>query len=312
MSSKKFLKVVFALILTFPVLATIFISYFYDKENIPYRFSNSISYDAKISFLKRNKEKLINADTIVIGSSMGLNNIDSEYLRNNKLINILNVSSWGLQVGEVKQLLSILDLTNVKQVIYSTQYFDFKKNLIKDINEGEVKKFIYGDFSFYPYINNLKYFALNLLDNLNYNNIYKDKNKYTYLDFDRNGDINFVFDNKTYINKNRWSDISTDRNIDLTTFNTLIKMNEYLKLKDIKLIVITTPYRKEILENSNIKNDFDIYTKKLIHLSKKYNFVYLNAHYALNLDDSHFVDQSHLNLEGAKKVSLYVSDNFEE
>ena len=91
MSSKKFLKVVFVLILTFPVLATIFISYFYDKENIPYRFSNSISYDAKISFLKRNKEKLINADTIVIGSSMGLNNIDSEYLRNTKLINIFNV-----------------------------------------------------------------------------------------------------------------------------------------------------------------------------------------------------------------------------
>jgi hypothetical protein len=60
---------------------------------------------------------------------MGLNNIDSEYLRNTKLINIFNVSSWGLQVGEVKQLLSILDLTNVKQVIYSTQYFDFKKHL---------------------------------------------------------------------------------------------------------------------------------------------------------------------------------------
>ena len=51
---------------------------------------------------------------------------------------------------------------------------------------------------------------------------------------------------------------------------------------------------------------------KIDHLSKKYNFVYLNAHYALNLDDSHFVDQSHLNLEGAKKVSLYVSENFEE
>ena len=89
-------------------------------------------------------------------------------------------------------------------------------------------------------------------------------------------------------------------------------MNEYLKLKNIKLIVITTPYRKEILENSNIKNDFDIYTKKKKKKKKKYNFVYLNAHYALNLDDSHFVDQSHLNLEGAKKVSLYVSENFEE
>lgn len=281
-----------------------------NKFEQPFRFSNSISYDVKLLFLHNNNKLLNESNTIVIGSSMALNNIDSsELITNSKYNSVINVSSWGLQVPEVYQLLRLLDLSNKKYIIYSTQYIDFQYDIEKNIDDNEVKKYIYNQFSFYPYVSTLNSFILNINNMINYDEQYKDKNLYSYLVYDQNGDINFNFDNDRYINKNRWSDIE-ESTLNMKNFDTMIKLNHFLKTKNIELIVITTPLRKEIINNPVISHNFNIYTNTLESLSHKYNFKYLNTHNILDLDDSYFVDKSHLNYLGAKKVTQLIEKVF--
>lgn len=70
----------------------------------------------------------------------------------------------------------------------------------------------------------------------------------------------------------------------MKNFDTMIKLNHFLKTKNIELIVITTPLRKEIINNPVISHNFNIYTNTLESLSHKYNFKYLNTHNILDLD----------------------------
>ena len=111
-----------SLVMTFMVilfLSTILLIVIVTKKfDLPFRFSNSISYDVKLNFLNKHKNLLKNSKTIVIGSSMALNNIDSKYLeKTEKFEKTVNLSSWGLQVSEVFQLLKIIDLTDKKYVV---------------------------------------------------------------------------------------------------------------------------------------------------------------------------------------------------
>ncbi len=307
---KKWVLSFFFTALSFFILTIGAIFILTNKFEQPFRFSNSISYDVKLLFLHNNNKLLNESNTIVIGSSMALNNIDSsELITNSKYNSVINVSSWGLQVPEVYQLLRLLDLSNKKYIIYSTQYIDFQYDIEKNIDDNEVKKYIYNQFSFYPYVSTLNSFILNINNMINYDEQYKDKNLYSYLVYDQNGDINFNFDNDRYINKNRWSDIE-ESTLNMKNFDTMIKLNHFLKTKNIELIVITTPLRKEIINNPVISHNFNIYTNTLESLSHKYNFKYLNTHNILDLDDSYFVDKSHLNYLGAKKVTQLIEKVF--
>ena len=78
MSYKKWI-VVFVGVIFINIVA---ISIFIYSHHIPLRFTNSISYDAKLNFLHKTN-CLKDADTIVVGSSMALNNISGITLEDN-------------------------------------------------------------------------------------------------------------------------------------------------------------------------------------------------------------------------------------
>jgi len=278
MNGKKWISIYLFTISSFLFMMFGVIYLFFSEGNLPFRFSNSISYDAKLKFLHNNNKLLNESNTIVVGSSMALNNIDSDYLlKNEKCNNVINISSWALQVNEVFQLLKLLDLSKKKYIVYSTQFIDFQGSTTKNINENGIIDYTYGNFSFYPYISTINSLLMNINNIINYDIRYRDKNKYTYLDFDIHGDINFNFDNDSYINKNRWSYIDNG-SLNKKTFDIVIELNNYLKSQNIELIVITTPIRNEIVNNPIILKKFNTYTKNLNFLSKKYGFKYLNTH----------------------------------
>lgn len=278
---------------------------------IPLRFSNSISYDAKLNFIK-NTELLKSADTVVVGSSMALNNINGVYLEENgqHIKQVANIASWGLQSSEVLQLVQLINLQKIKYVIYSTQYIDFNKYVLKSINENEVKKFIDNEFSIYPYFNTLMTLNGNILRYLNYKKLYFNKKSYKYLNFDKTGSINLDF-GKKYIDMTRWD---TNRKLkyklDIKCFESLISLSILAKENNITLIVLTTPYRKSVLEKNKVLSKiFYKYISILKKLSEKYNFIYLNAHNILNLSDAYFVDKEHLNKQGSKILSQAILKN---
>lgn len=275
------------------------------QTNVPLRFSNSISYDAKLKFIRNNK-LLDGANTIVIGSSMALTNINGNILEkgSEKIKKIANLSSWGLQTSEVLQLIKLIKLDNIEYIIYPTQYIDFKEYRLKDIDENEVKSFLNNKFILSPYLNTLESLVSNIKNYIQYENKFLNPNKYSYIGFDKTGGIELNFSNE-YIDKKRWNSNKREKyKLEERCFNDLQKLNNIAKSKDITLIVITTPYRKPILEdNKDVSNIYNKYVQKLEYISNKQQFIYLNMHEKLNLSDNYFLDRSHLNKKGAISVS---------
>ena len=217
MNYRKWLRlfIICNIFLFFTIILT---TIYFHNNGVPLRMTNSISYDAKLNFLKKSK-LLSTCDTIVIGSSMALNNIDSLTLQeNNKDIKkIANVASWGLQTSESLELLKILNLKKIKRIIFSTQFNDFMLVRYKDVEKNNVKKFLYSDnlkdTILLPYFNTVNSIIPNFLEYLNWKNIYQNKNSNKYLAFDENGDVNLTFE-KNKKEQNDWFVINPNKKLE--------------------------------------------------------------------------------------------------
>ena len=272
---------------------------------IPLRFSNSISYDVKLNFL-RNSNFLEGTNTLVIGSSMALNNIDGPDIEEevSKVSKIANLASWGLQTSEVLQLIKLINLDEIKYVVFSTQYLDFEEARRSKIDDAEVKSYLNNEFILSPYVTTLTSIPTNISNYFNYSSTYLDPHKYTYLDYDKTGGSNIDL-TKNEIDKERWDNRTKVKyKLDEACFTAFSELSLLLKEKGIKLIVLTTPYRKAIMEdNTNLPDIYNQYVQKLEVLAKTDGFTYFNTHDSLNLDDSYFIDALHLNKKGSKLVS---------
>jgi hypothetical protein len=272
---------------------------------IPLRFSNSISYDVKLNFI-RDAKLLAGANTLVIGSSMALNNIDGPHIESevSQVKKVANLASWGLQTSEMLQLIKLINLDEVKYVIYATQYLDFEDARRSKIDDAEVKSYLNNEFILSPYVTTLTSIPTNISNYFNYSSIYLNPRKYTYLDYDKTGGINLDLQGKD-IDKERWDSVSqTDYRLDEECFTAFSEIHQILKEKEITFIVLTTPYRKSIMkDNANLPDVYSQYVEKVKALSKKDGFIYFNTQESLNLDDNYFIDGIHLNKEGARLVS---------
>jgi hypothetical protein len=272
---------------------------------IPLRFSNSISYDVKLNFI-RDTKLLAGANTLVIGSSMALNNIDGSHIESEvtQVEKVANLASWGLQTSEMLQLIKLINLDDVKYVIYATQYLDFEDARRSKIDDAEVKSYLNNEFILSPYVTTLTSIRTNISNYVNYSSIYLNPHKYTYLDYDKTGGINLDLQGKD-IDKERWDSVSqTNYRLDEECFTAFSEIHQILKKKGIQFIVLTTPYRKSIMkDNANLPDVYKQYVKKVKALSQKDGFIYFNTQDSLNLEDSYFIDGIHLNKEGARLVS---------
>lgn len=300
------LKNWFILIIIYILLSLCFILYINKVNNVPLRFSNSISFDAKISFLKKSN-RLDNTEIIIIGSSMGLNNINTRALSeslNNK--NILNLSSWGLKVNEIYDFLQIIDLSKVKKIIYLNQYFDFYGESINSYPKNEIKDYLYENSSLNPYLNTFFSLRSNFKDYIYWKKRYLNKNKYSSLNYNEYGDVNLYLKDK-YINKKRWEAVTEIKKMK-NQYPSLSSMSNYLKNKKIDLLLVTTPYREKFFKENKFTNQYNQYLKKINELKNKDKFDYINTQNILNLKDEFFIDSSHLNSQGANLVSEIVSE----
>ncbi len=299
MNAKKwFLIYIITIVISF-IIVTIY--------NKPVRFSNSISYDSKLNFLHKNFELLSESSTIVIGASLSLNNIDSSYLSKENFGDVINVSSWGLRPHEVLQLLKLINLSKKKYVIYSLQYVKLDGHSLKNVNTDEVEKYLNNEFSFYPYILKYKTFMYNFPKYMKYKKVHMDKNKYRYLNFDENGDVNFDFDNDSYINQKRWNNDYKSK-FKKENYKAFIDINNFLKKQGIKFILVTSPLRQAILKKLQKKSIFNKHIIQLDKMAQKENFMHINAHEILELNDTYFVDSAHLNIKGASSVSKLINN----
>jgi len=275
-------------------------------ENLPaLNFSSSYSYNEKIRFIKKKSNF---PSIIAIGSSMTLNNLDSEIvIKELKDDDYLNVSSWGLRISESYKLLKEL------HGIYKFNQFISVVNIV-DFEKGS-KKIDYGFLKYYLTNNILKtiYKAIYNLDldyykNIDYVNFtrkcYKD---YEYLNYDEFGMVKFNRDSFN-INKERWLDNHLDKVLDNSEYLYLDSISNFCLKHDIKYFIFHSPHR------DGLTNDFNFFEKKKYHLHlQKIDSIINNKNHFVNSNenkwnDTLFVDGIHLDKIGAKLFTQYCFD----
>ena len=270
---------------------------------------NHVSMDTKIHFLKHHVD-LEAADTIIIGSSLALNNINGELLEDTSsyVNNVINLSAWHMQCPQQLPLLSkIISYGNVKRIIYPTQYLDFT-------GENDIEKRIIDNV--FGYLNEDPFDTFYLLLRASKNLItiidrflrweyFTNPNTYEYLVFDRTGG-SLLDMGEHNANPGRWGNV--DENT-IAPFNEknltcLKKLVDLSQTHDFDFLFVIQPFRKEVIESSlelkKIMKAFDDQTKEILHSSNTYH---INAHDLLNLDDSNFADKSHLNTKGGNATA---------
>jgi hypothetical protein len=278
----------------------------------PLRISDNVAFDAKVRFLKDNNQRLLSSDTAIIGSSMGLINLHGATLEetSKKINRIINISSWGEQVLQVEQELHLIeDNKIIKYVIYPIQMEDFSFDRLHDIDFAEVKKYINGEFTLYPY----NRVFLNIFSFLkafyNYKSYHQTDHRYPSLLFDQTGGINYrIYGNN--IEQERWMK-NQAYGFNMKNFSALKRIAKNLETKNIKFIVVTTPLRLPLLETSpKWRKQFEEFTRLMEKTVAESSFHYLDLHHKLLLGDELFADSSHVNYEGsvllAEKVASFV------
>lgn len=276
--------------------------------DMPLRFTKSVSYDIKIKFAKEQLAKR-EFDTLVVGSSMALNNVDADVLEDSEVVRrVLNLSSWGMATSECLQLLQMLDLTGVRYVVHSAQYFDYVGDPDKVLDEREMQRYFNGELVLKTYFQNISRLPQSVWDLLDLENEYGDSRTQRYLGFDDSGGVNFEREG-FLIDQRKWQEIPPVASTHLNDeyFKHLLAMQEFLMDKGIRLVVVTPPFRQNLLAQSpEFRNFFIGHKDYLKQLSRRAGFVYVDAHDRLELDDQFFVDASHLDALGAQKLTKLV------
>lgn len=316
LNSKNYLKVLF-IFLGMIVMTTVGYSVYFSKH-YPVPIIDHISFDAKIQFI-REHINIENIDTIVVGSSLALNNVQGIILEKNsqKIGHVLNFSVWSIDAPQVEQILELSSVfPNIERIIYTGQFTSFnhankfkifdtnfiKKYMSHQLNPIEEKKFI---------LNACKDISFCIDRQKEWEKKYGYNNKFAYLGFDHTGSAPLHIYGKDII-KSRWT--KTDgATQNPNALKALERMAFRASEKDIQFYFMQMPYRQAQIDKhkhiQKIMKNFPIYIEKIL---KKYNGKFLNLHDKLHLSDAYFADRSHLNDKGSKVVSIEMAKFIEK
>ena len=294
------------------LLAIAFGYAYYFIQHYPPPFTDHLSLDAKVKFVREhiNPDEI---DTVIIGSSIGLNDLlGSELEKNSKIIkHVVNLSVYGATALEAEQITKLIDaFPNVKRILYSVQYSDFP-------HEWKFKNF---DTSILiPYMRHeLNPVALFLLYFKACNNLYfcyerqktwhieNDKpNKFTYLGFDHTGSIPLHIYGKDIIG-HRWR-LPQPGIMSPRSFAAVERMAKMAKDKGMHYYIVHQAYRKGLyVKYKKVRDAMEYFDVKIEKVLKKYNGILLKIQ-PLNLEDKYFADRTHLNDTGSPLVSKKVA-----
>jgi len=273
----------------------------------PAYFSNSVSFNEKIEFLK-NKD-LNKLQIVSVGSSMTLNNINSKIiLEDFDKDQYINFGSWGFQISNSGEFLKnmMFAMPNLKYVIISTNLIDFsdwQAIKIKDFNK--IRFYLTSKLDLntikIPLFFNINYYFKNAATNKARN---ERKNSYQNLLYDDCGGITLEID-KEHVDKKNWNKDVSDYKIIEKELDSLRSLCNYLHTKNIKLILSYSPVRKGIFTKEKYLTN-DIEKIKIIVESKKH--IFINSYDNGMWDDSLFVDSFHFNRIGTEIYTAFIME----
>jgi hypothetical protein len=268
---------------------------------------NHISLDAKLRFLNQTG-RTITADTIIIGSSVGVDNINGVLLEelSRSSREVLNYSAWGLNPVQIEQLLPvILDNRNIQRIIYAVTPADFTRgDLLGNYDERIIRNYIYNTLSVFDHL-----FLLNKAAN-NHKEYWKtirnwqaklqNERLVTSLLFDRTGGVALNIHDVDHKSSNRRTD---DKQLDDAAFQALERIMQTVAGRKIRLYFSVTPRLQQ--QDKDVKSAvslslFNERARKIVQFNQGR---FINMHELMELGDNNFVDRLHLNDKGAKAAS---------
>ena len=315
MTSQTYLKILF--ILLGVILASAIGYAYYFSKNYPLPVTNRISFDAKIKFIRENID-VDSVDTIIVGSSIGLNNVQGGYLdkASKKANSVLNLSVYESTAPQVEQLLQLSDaFPNLKRMIYSVQYSDFgHKHTFTEYDPDFLIRYMRDELNpieewlvLFRGCNNL-YFCFNRQRE------WKEKhtmnNKFTYLGFDSTGSVPLHIYGKDIIG-HRWRNPHPGI-MNPKSFEAVDRMAARAKAKGIHFYFVQQAYRPPLAKREKIKNALDYFAKTIQNIIGKHDGKFLSLHESLQLSDKYFSDRSHLNDQGsilaAEEIGRFIDE----
>jgi len=312
---KTYVRTLIFILVALVVSAFVYI-YAYSKY-YPIPIFHSVSLDAKMRFIRDldDKERY---DTIIIGSSIGLNNIQGIVLEESseKVKNVINISALGLKITELEQLLELISFfPNAKRLIHSAQFEDFSETPVFEKSDIDfAKNYISlgkGTIDLNTAVYTFKHIVEFAKHHWEWEKEYAPNNTNYCLSFDRTGSVPLhIYGND--INQKRYYTppplLQSEEN-----FLALERMAKVLKTKAIQLYFIVEPYRQPLFDKhpdlKQVRNSFSHRTKEII---EKNSGFFLDLHEKLRLNDDYFVDREHLNNKGslltAKEVAKFIDE----
>ena len=312
LSSKTYLKVLLS-ILGLIIASTIgYVMYF--AKHYPIPIMDHISFDSKIQFIREHVD-VDKIDTVVIGSSLALNNIQGIELEKNanKVDHVLNLSVWSIDAPQVEQLLNLTNIfPNLERIIYSGQFTSFNHaSQFKNYNPDFLKKYMNHELNSLEYARFLfdacKDISFCVKRQLSWEKEYGDNHKFSYLNFDYTGSAPLHMYGKDII-QSRWNRVDGATQ-NPNALKALARMAKKAQEKNIKYYFVQQPYRQEPIDKyKHVRDIMKSFPNEMITILDKYNATFINLHDRLHLDDSHFADRSHLNDKGSKVVSETLAE----
>jgi len=300
---KIYIKILFFILISL-IISAIFYAYYFTK-NYPLPITGRISFDAKITFIKEHIDRK-KVDTIIVGSSIGLNNVQGTVLENAspKCQSVLNLSVYEATPTQIEQVLELTTVfPNLKRIIYSAQYSDFGyAGRLKDYDPAFIKAYLSDTLTLKKKISFYFHSCQNIFFCIqrewNWKDKYMQNNQFTYLGFDSTGSVPLHIYDKDII-MTRWEKPHFDKQ-SKQAFDALDRMSRKAKKENVDFIFVAQPYRGPLVKNfSHVQPVMQSFADQAKRIVTKNGGMFLNLHDQLHLSDNYFADRSHLNDQGS-------------
>jgi|GEM_PF-3560795 len=276
------------------------------------QLSDSVSFNQKALWLRKALHHDPAPEILIVGSSMGINNVNGEELaRDLKTEAILNASSWGLEPAESTRIAQVMINhlnPSPKIILMPVCIGDFKKHGPKEIDWLSFERCLFSPFLLPLY---LKYPDYNYyFTTIREQNVPAAINHTTYdsLHYDAFGGVplsctNFLYTTQRWDNyqKETLDPAAWDPNaIPLLTASAL-----FFRVKKVHFVVVACPMRPAAEQALGSRADTDLWSKVQAALAPVGGtFIHVASP---EYTDADFVDGYHLNECGSRKLARQLA-----
>lgn len=298
------LTVIFTILLCQFMIAVIIAASLHD-DRYPPTITNSISLDAKIKFLRNNKQ-LFGSRTVVAGSSLCLNNLDVAFLNRTLpwAAPCVNLSAWGMQIESTDFFLDffLAHASHVQNVVLIGQMVDFRSSRSGGLfDRKEVWSYISGREDLLFRVRHFNLFK-SLKNWQSFDRLSDTNKRYEGLMLDETGSVMLDIP-ESMLDGKRWNTYGLETETNEEAYRCLEAICVKLRSRNLHYIFLVPPVRQAFrshVASFQALEDFKEHVRRIVIRN---GGIYVDADSQLHLKDDCFVDMMHLNRNGARKVA---------